>query len=193
MEPKELANVTADGKHLFSVITTIGTSKSCRCIFGGFLRKSHRLVLCMSAYAYQEGYFVSSGRVEHFDTSLCAALVAEACNIGIEAVGRQDVPALRRERLAWVSQDFIRPETIAAASARIVSAHAALPLVKIWGAGDVASADGMRFTERWLGKFGFIRPSASGPGEMRAQQPQSSTAKPRRGLKRGVYARPVWL
>jgi TnpA family transposase len=85
-------------------------------------------------------------RVEHFDTSLCAVLVAEACNIGIEAVSRQDVPALRRERLAWVSQNFIRPETIAAASAWIVSAHAALPLVKIWGAGDVASADGMRFT-----------------------------------------------
>ncbi|MEA2726056.1 MAG: hypothetical protein QOF70_531, partial [Acetobacteraceae bacterium] len=43
-------------------------------------------------------------------------------------------------------QNFIRPEPIAAASARIVSAHATLPLVKIWGAGDVASADGMRFT-----------------------------------------------
>ena len=85
-------------------------------------------------------------RVEHFETSLCAALVAEACNIGIEAVSRQDVPALRRERLTWVSQNFIRPETIAAASARIVSAHATLPLVKLWGAGDVASADGMRFT-----------------------------------------------
>ena len=74
------------------------------------------------------------------------ALVAEACNIGIEAVSRQDVPALRRERLTWVSQNFIRPETIGAANARIVSSHAALPLVKIWGAGDVASADGMRFT-----------------------------------------------
>ena len=85
-------------------------------------------------------------RVEQFETSLCAALVAEACNIGIEAVSRQDVPALRRERLAWVSQNFIRPDTIAAASAYIVAAHAALPLVKLWGAGDVASADGMRFT-----------------------------------------------
>lgn len=73
--------------------------------------------------------------VEHFEISLCAALVAEACNIGIEPVSRQDVPALRRERLAWVSQNFIRPETIAAANARIVSAHAALPLVKLWGAG----------------------------------------------------------
>ena len=85
-------------------------------------------------------------RVEHFEISLCAALVAEACNIGIEAVSRQDVPALRRERLAWIIQNFIRPETIAAANAEIVSAHAALSLVKLWGAGDVASADGMRFT-----------------------------------------------
>ena len=85
-------------------------------------------------------------RVEHFEISLCAALVAQACNIGIEAVSRQDVPALRRERLGWISQNFIRPDTIADASARIVSAHAALPLVKLWGAGDVASADGMRFT-----------------------------------------------
>ena len=85
-------------------------------------------------------------RVEHFETSLCAALVVRACNIGIEAVSRQNVPALRRERLAWVSQNFIWPETIAAANALIVSANPALPLVKIWGAGDVASADGMRFT-----------------------------------------------
>jgi TnpA family transposase len=73
-------------------------------------------------------------------------VVAEACSIGTEPVSRQDVPALRWERLAWVSQNFIRPETIAAANARIVSAHAALPLVKLWGAGDVASAEGMRFT-----------------------------------------------
>ncbi len=85
-------------------------------------------------------------KMEHFETSLCAALVAGACNIGIEAVSRQDVPALRRERLAWISQNFIRPDTIAAASACIVAAHATLPLVKLWGAGDVASADGMRFT-----------------------------------------------
>jgi TnpA family transposase len=85
-------------------------------------------------------------RIEHFEISLCAALVAEFCNIGFEPVGRQDVPALRRERLTWISQNFIRPETIAAASARIVSAHATPPLAKLWGAGDVASADGMRFT-----------------------------------------------
>ena len=77
-------------------------------------------------------------KVEYFETSLCAALVAEACNIGIEPVSRQDVPALRRERLTWIRQNTIRPETIAAANARIVSAHAALPPVKLWGAGDAA-------------------------------------------------------
>ncbi len=48
--------------------------------------------------------------VEHFETSLCAALVAEAFNIGIDPVIRQDISALRRERLAWVNQNFIRPE-----------------------------------------------------------------------------------
>ena len=72
-------------------------------------------------------------RVEHFETSLCAALIAEACNIGVEPVSRQDVPALRRERLTWVGQNFIRPETIAAANARIVSAHATLPTaLSVW-------------------------------------------------------------
>ncbi len=84
-------------------------------------------------------------QVEHFETSLCAALVAEACNIGIEAASRPDMPALRRERLTWISQNFIRPDTISAASACIVGAHAMLPLARLWGAGDVASADGMRF------------------------------------------------
>ena len=74
-------------------------------------------------------------QVEHFETSLCAALVAEACNIGIEAVNRQDVAALRRECLAWVNQNFIRPDTIAAAGACIVRAHAALPLARLWGGG----------------------------------------------------------
>ena len=83
--------------------------------------------------------------VENFDVSLCAALVGEACNIGFEPVIRPDVPALRRDRLSWIGQNFIRPETIAAANAVIVAAHSRLPIVGHWGAGEVASADGMRF------------------------------------------------
>jgi TnpA family transposase len=58
---------------------------------------------------------------------------------------RTDQPALSRARLSWVSQNFIRPETIASANARIVAAQNALPIAHIWGSGEVASADGIRF------------------------------------------------
>jgi TnpA family transposase len=84
-------------------------------------------------------------RVDDFDVSLCAALIAQACNTGYEPMIRQEVPALRRSRIAWVDMNFIRPETIVGADARIVAAHDALPIVKLWGAGEVASADGIRF------------------------------------------------
>jgi len=42
-----------------SVIIAANSLKRPQGIFGGFLRKSRRLVLGMSAYAYQEGCFVS--------------------------------------------------------------------------------------------------------------------------------------
>ena len=47
-------------------------------------------------------------RVGDLATSLCAVLIAEACNIGLEPLVRTDVPALRRSRLSWVNQNFIR-------------------------------------------------------------------------------------
>src|SRR5208283_2894325 len=56
-----------------------------------------------------------------------------------------EFPPLRRDRLSWVDQNFIRPETIAAANAAIVAAHSRLDIVRHWGAGEIASADGMRF------------------------------------------------
>jgi TnpA family transposase len=84
-------------------------------------------------------------RVEEFTTSLCGGLIAQACNIGFEPMVRTDQPALSRNRLSWVSQNFIRPETIAAANARIVAAQNALSIAHVWGSGEVASADGIRF------------------------------------------------
>lgn len=83
--------------------------------------------------------------VEHFEISLCATLVSGACNIGLEPVVRPEFAALRRDRLSWVGQNFIRLETIAAANAAIVAAHSRLDIVGHWGTGEVASADGMRF------------------------------------------------
>jgi len=83
--------------------------------------------------------------VTHFATSLCAVLIAQACTIGPEPLVRADQPALRRHRLAWLSQNFIRPDTRAAARARIVAAHRELPITAHWGDGQTVSADGLRF------------------------------------------------
>jgi len=58
---------------------------------------------------------------------------------------RGDVPALRRSRLSWVKQNFLRAETLTAANAALVAAQNAIPLARSWGGGEVASADGLRF------------------------------------------------
>ena len=65
--------------------------------------------------------------------------------LGHEPLLRSSVPALTRGRLSWVSQKYVRGETIAAANARLVAHHTTLPLTAQWGEGDVASADGLRF------------------------------------------------
>ena len=47
-----------------------------------------------------------------------------------------------------MSQNFIRNETLHAANAKLVASHDALPIVRLSGCGDVASADGVRFIVR---------------------------------------------
>lgn len=86
-----------------------------------------------------------SARAENITTSICAVLVAEATNTGFEPLARLDIPALRRSRLSWVKQNFLRAETLTAANAALVAAQNAVPLARKWGGGDVASADGLRF------------------------------------------------
>ena len=73
-------------------------------------------------------------------------LLAEATNTGFEPLIRRDAPALRRSRLSWVKQNFMRAETLTAANAVLVAAQNAIPLARSWGGGEVASADGLRFT-----------------------------------------------
>lgn len=57
---------------------------------------------------------VSEGnaRVEDLPMSICATLLAEACNIGLEPLLRRDFPALKRNRLARVQQNYILTETL---------------------------------------------------------------------------------
>jgi TnpA family transposase len=78
-------------------------------------------------------------------TSICAVLLAEACNTGFEPLIRRDNPALRRSRLSWGRQNYIRAETLTRSNANLVAAQNRIPLAHTWGGGDVASAGGLRF------------------------------------------------
>lgn len=86
-----------------------------------------------------------SSRAKDLTTSLCAVLLAEACNTGPEPLIRDDVPALRRERLAWVIQNYLRDDTHVAANSVLVAAQSQVELAQALGGGEVASADGLRF------------------------------------------------
>lgn len=96
---------------------------------------------CWSATHASEG----GARAGDVATSLCAVLLAEACNTGFEPLIRLDPPALRRSRLSWVRQNYIRAETLTRANASLVAAQNKIALAHAWGGGDVASADGVRF------------------------------------------------
>lgn len=97
---------------------------------------------CMDAFTHLTK---RTARATDLTTSLCAVLLAEACNTGPEPFLRQDAPALRRDRLLWVDQNYMRDETLLAANTVLVAAQSRIPLARTWGDGDVASADGMRF------------------------------------------------
>lgn len=86
-----------------------------------------------------------TARAADLQVSLCAVLMAEACNTGPEPLIRDDAPALKRDRLSWVDQNYIRDDTLAQANATLVAAQSSLALADLWGGGEVASADGMRF------------------------------------------------
>jgi len=87
----------------------------------------------------------AGARIEDLPVSVAAVLVAEACNIGFRPVVKPGVPALTRDRLSHVDQSYIRAETIAAASTRLLAAQAQIDLSAAWGGGLVASVDGLRF------------------------------------------------
>ncbi len=87
----------------------------------------------------------ANARAEDLNVSICAVLLAEACNIGLEPLIKHQVPALTRHRLSWAKQNYLRSETLIRANARLVDYQALLPLARKWGGGEVASADGMRF------------------------------------------------
>ena len=84
-------------------------------------------------------------RINNLPMSICATLLSEACNIGLEPLVHPGVEALTRSRLLWVKQNYIRAETLLRANALLVDAQSRIPLAQVWGGGEVASADGLRF------------------------------------------------
>lgn len=87
-----------------------------------------------------------TARAIDLDISLCAVMLAEACNTGIEPLVCADFVALRRDRLLWVGQNYLRDDTLIEANAKLVAMQNSLKLAHAWGGGEVASADGLRFT-----------------------------------------------
>jgi TnpA family transposase len=87
----------------------------------------------------------SNARAVDLTVSICAVLLAEACNIGLEPLTKHQVPALTRHRLNWIKQNYLRAETLVKANAKLVDYQSTLSLAQKWGGGEVASADGMRF------------------------------------------------
>ncbi len=86
-----------------------------------------------------------TARAADLHISLCAVLMAEACNTGLEPLIRGDVLALKRDRLSWVDQNYLRDDTLTAANSTLVAVQNQLALANLWGGGEVASADGIRF------------------------------------------------
>lgn len=60
--------------------------------------------------------------------SICAVLIAQACNIGLEPVVQQGIPVLEYDRLTWVEQNYLRSETITQANNLLVEYHSKMGL-----------------------------------------------------------------
>ncbi len=90
---------------------------------------------------------VSGGqsRLTDLHLSIAAALTAHALNIGFTPVISTGVAALTRDRISHVDQNYLRPETYAAANAPLIDAQADIDLAQTWGGGLVAAVDGIRF------------------------------------------------
>lgn len=75
-----------------------------------------------------------NAQLRDLEISLCAVLVAQACNVGYRPLVDDSNPALRESRLRYVAQRYLRADTLAAANARIVDYQAKLALAELAGA-----------------------------------------------------------
>ncbi len=87
----------------------------------------------------------TGSRMRDLSTSMAAVLVAQGCNLGFAPIVKPGHPALTRDRLSHVTQNYVRAETLAAANARLITAQSKIGVAQLWGGGLLASVDGLRF------------------------------------------------
>ncbi|MGO4728348.1 MULTISPECIES: Tn3 family transposase [unclassified Inquilinus] len=82
-----------------------------------------------------------SGRSPDDPAALLTAILADGINLGLTRMA-EACRGVSMRQLAWVHDWHVREETYAAALARIIDAHRALPLAGVWGDGSTSSSDG---------------------------------------------------
>ncbi len=121
----------------------------------GFSRKVHSLLpkikltdLLVEVDAWTEftKHFthIHSGEQVTDKVVLLSALLADGINLGLTRMA-DAIPGMSFERLAWVSDWYIRDETYSKAMAEIVNFHTKVPFAAYWGDGTTSSSDGQRF------------------------------------------------
>lgn len=85
-----------------------------------------------------------SGMPAEDRTVLLTAILADGVNLGLTRMAEAVRGPTLRE-LAWAHDWHVREDCYANALARIVDAHRALPLAKLWGDGRTSSSDGQFF------------------------------------------------
>lgn len=85
-----------------------------------------------------------AARPPHFYRTLLAALISQATNLGVVSMSAS-VQGITVDMLRRVLQDFVREDTLTAASAAIVNCHHTLPLSALHGTGTLSSSDAQRF------------------------------------------------
>ena len=86
----------------------------------------------------------SQARPQQFYRTLLAALISQATNLGVVSMSAS-VKDMTVDRLRHVLHDFVREDTLTAASAEIVNHHHQLPLSALHGSGTLSSSDAQRF------------------------------------------------
>lgn len=104
------------------------------------------LLLEVDAWTGFSGCFIHqrTGRPPEDRTALLTAVLADGINLGVARMA-DSCRGVTAGRLAWAHDWHVREDTYAAALARIIDAHRAVPLAAIWGDGSSSSSDGQFF------------------------------------------------